>query len=357
MNKAITYRVYAGQTPAKEVQIGGTTASLKNAKEIGRIVVKDTYPNPCYYRVERSDTDETLVTGTRMKSPKGGARWLETKAKMPAPKTWLRPAAVIEQWALKRLLDRVHACQAVGDTRPYLNGVQLFSVSESSDDSALVASATDGHRLARAQQPTNPNLYLREVIVPSATVDDLRRLLADSEAPVQIRVSDSQIHFAFSGLGILADIIPGEFPNCESEILNFEAFASQKGSTAATFNRANLLHVLQAGAVGVAPNKYGAKEVQLILGQTTRLSFRRSENAFDWAKAWAVDAHDFRGPSVEVTYNINYLIDALANVESDMVRFDQHLPRSDVLRIEPLGSDAVYLVQPIRYPTGVRPLS
>src|SRR3546814_20524724 len=74
------------------------------------------------------------------------------------------------------------------DVRYYLNGT-LLEV----DTHRVRAVATDGHRLALSEVAAETGIDERlQVIVPRKAVPQLQRLLAATDEPAQIRISDTQ---------------------------------------------------------------------------------------------------------------------------------------------------------------------
>jgi DNA polymerase-3 subunit beta len=103
-----------------------------------------------------------------------------------------QPAITLQQRALRSLLNRVQYAMAQQDIRYYLNGLLLET-----DQTALKAVATDGHRLAFASLVLPETLDKRESILPRKAVLELTRQLESSEAPVTIEFGANQVRFRF----------------------------------------------------------------------------------------------------------------------------------------------------------------
>ncbi|MEM6944383.1 MAG: DNA polymerase III subunit beta, partial [Pseudomonadota bacterium] len=114
---------------------------------------------------------------------------------------------------LRRLFDKAKFAVSTEETRYYLNGVFLH-VAEEEGERHLRAVATDGHRLARidADLPSGAD-EAPGVIVPRKTVGELRKLLEDDEAGVQVSVSETKIRFAVGDLVLTSKVIDGSFPD------------------------------------------------------------------------------------------------------------------------------------------------
>src|SRR6185437_2874464 len=87
---------------------------------------------------------------------------------------------------LKRLLDKTQFAISTEETRYYLNGIYLH-MAGSGKTATLRAVATDGHRLAQAELPVPSGAAgLPGIIVPRKTVNEVQRLIEDTQAEVGI---------------------------------------------------------------------------------------------------------------------------------------------------------------------------
>ena len=115
---------------------------------------------------------------------------------------------------LSRLLDATHVAQSTEETRYYLNGVYLHVV-----DGKLVAVATDGSRLVRAEAALPAGAEaMPNVIVPSKAVGQLRTLLAKVETSVVIVVSETMIAFRIGQTRLASKVVDGTFPGYDRVI-------------------------------------------------------------------------------------------------------------------------------------------
>src|SRR5207302_4211047 len=77
------------------------------------------------------------------------------------------------------------------ETRFYLNGIYVHAAKQGAED-RLRAVATDGHRLSRFElELPGGAREIPGVIVPRKTVSELRRLLDDADAAIEIGLSEN----------------------------------------------------------------------------------------------------------------------------------------------------------------------
>jgi len=119
---------------------------------------------------------------------------------------------------LRDLIDRTRFAISTEETRYYLNGIYLHATQSDGAD-VLRAVATDGHRLARVEEPLPEGAKgMPGVIVPRKTVNEIRKLAEEAQGEIEIRLSDTKIRFAFGTIALTSKLIDGTFPEYERVI-------------------------------------------------------------------------------------------------------------------------------------------
>ncbi len=119
---------------------------------------------------------------------------------------------------LRGLIDRTRFAISTEETRYYLNGIYLHAA-ESDGTRVLRAVATDGHRLARVEEPLPEGAgSMPGVIIPRKTVAELRKLLEEMSGNVEIGLSDTRIQFHVDAVVLTSKLIDGTFPEYERVI-------------------------------------------------------------------------------------------------------------------------------------------
>lgn len=120
--------------------------------------------------------------------------------------------------ALRGLIDRTRFAISTEETRYYLNGIYLHAA-ESDGIKVLRAVATDGHRLARVEEPLPVGAAnIPGVIIPRKTIGELRKLLDEAQGDVEIAMSDTRIQFRVGSITLTSKLIDGTFPEYERVI-------------------------------------------------------------------------------------------------------------------------------------------
>jgi DNA polymerase III subunit beta len=241
------------------------------------------------------------------------------------------PSFSVPQKTLKSLINQVHFSMAVHDIRYYLNGI-LF-VAESKN---LTLVATDGHRLALAEALLDVEIPKQEVILPRKTVLELQRLLKEeADEPIEMQFSSNQAKFNFNGIDFVTKLVEGKFPD-------YNRVIPQSHKNNLIIGRLPLLVSLQRAAI-LTSEKFKGVRVNIEPGV-----FRISSNNSDQEEAKEEIEIAYEGESVEIGFNVTYLIDALTNIDSEMISFEfQDTNSSALITVEKLPGFK-YVVMPMR---------
>ena len=245
------------------------------------------------------------------------------------------PTFSVPQRALKGLINQVHFAMAVHDIRYYLNGI-LF-VAEGKN---LTLVATDGHRLALAQATLDVEIPKQEVILPRKTVLELQRLLRDESSEdaggmIEMRFAGNQAKFSFSGMEFVTKLVEGKFPD-------YNRVIPKNHKNAVTLGRAPLLASLQRAAI-LTSEKFKGVRVNIEPG-TLRIASSNAEQE----EAKEELEIDYGGDSIEIGFNVTYLIDALSNMSVEMVKMELQDTNSSALITVPEQAGFKYVVMPMR---------
>lgn len=236
----------------------------------------------------------------------------------------------LTQRRLKRLLGLVQYAMAQQDIRYYLNGLLLVV-----EGSTIRAVATDGHRMALATDEIGGEHPRTEVILPRKTVLEVARLLAESDDPVHLVVSGSQVTFRFGAVELVSKLIDGKFPD-------YERVIPKNHPTVLLLGRVLLLQSLLRAAI-LTNEKF--RGVRLVLEDGTMKIL--STNA-DQEEAQEEIEVEYTGAPLDVGFNVHYLLDVLNNVADEKVECHLNDSNSSALFTLPGNDSFKYVVMPMR---------
>ncbi|MEC4720578.1 DNA polymerase III subunit beta [Noviherbaspirillum sp. CPCC 100848] len=236
----------------------------------------------------------------------------------------------LPQKTLKHLFNMVHFSMAQQDIRYYLNGLLLVV-----DGKNVIAVATDGHRLAFCQVETDQDFARQEVIIPRKTILELQRLLEDSDQTVDLEIANNQVKLSFADIELISKLVEGKFPDYTRVI--------PKGyKNNFTIDRQTLLHSLQRAAI-MTSDKF--KGVRCIISPG---SLKISSTNADQEEAVEELEIDYGGDSIDIGFNVTYLLDVLNNLKGDNVNIALGDANSSALVTVPENGDFKYVVMPMR---------
>jgi DNA polymerase-3 subunit beta len=240
------------------------------------------------------------------------------------------PTFSVPQKTLKSLIGQVHFAMAVHDIRYYLNGILFVA-----EGKQLTLVATDGHRLALAQATLEVEMPRQEVILPRKTVLELQRLLKDEDTPIEMRFAGNQAKFSFSGMEFVTKLVEGKFPD-------YNRVIPKNHKNAVTLGRAPLLASLQRAAI-LTSEKFKGVRLNIEPG-VLRIASSNAEQE----EAKEELEIDYDGDTIEIGFNVTYLMDALANMGQEMVKVELQDTNSSALITVPEQAGFKYVVMPMR---------
>ena len=240
------------------------------------------------------------------------------------------PVFSVPQKVLKELLNQVSFAMAVHDIRYYLNGILFVA-----EGRQLSLVATDGHRLAFSSATLDVEVPKQEVILPRKTVLEMQRLLSDKEGAIEMQFAGNQAKFSFEGMEFVTKLVEGKFPD-------YNRVIPKNHKNIVTLGREPLLRSLQRTAI-LTSEKFKGVRLNIEPG-TLRVASNNAE------QEEAVDELDidYGGDSIEIGFNVTYLIDALNNMNQDMVKIELADSNSSALLTIPDNAAFKYVVMPMR---------
>ncbi len=205
---------------------------------------------------------------------------------------------------LKYLLSMVHFSMAAQDIRYYLNGMLLVV-----DGTIVRAVATDGHRLAMCEVTKDGATGKVEAIIPRKTILELSRLLPDAEdEQVRVQMAANQVKFSFGAIELISKLVEGKFPDYQRVIPanNTKSFA---------IGREELMSALTRAAI-LTTDKF--KGVRMVLASG---ALKITSTNADQEEAQEELEIDYGGDGLDIGFNVTYLLDVLANLKSEQIKF------------------------------------
>ncbi len=236
----------------------------------------------------------------------------------------------LPQKTLRHLFSMVHFAMAQQDIRYYLNGLLLVV-----ENKSVIAVATDGHRLAFCQVTTDQECPKQEVIIPRKTILELQRLLEEKDDLVQIEITGNQVKLVFDDTELVSKLVEGKFPD-------YGRVLPKGYKNSFTISRDSLQRSLQRAAI-MTSDKF--KGVRCIMAPG---SMKISSTNADQEEAAEELEIDYSGDTVDIGFNVTYLLDVLNNIKSDQITIELGDANSSALISIPDNPGFRYVVMPMR---------
>lgn len=236
----------------------------------------------------------------------------------------------IGQNKLKNLFKKVEFAMAQQDIRYYLNGL-LFEINENK----LNLIGTDGHRLSFISTELNNSYEKQELILPRKTVVELCKLLDDNESEVIIEIRSGQIKFNFGQIQLISKIIDGKFPDYTRviPISSPNSFTVNRKSILFSMQRVSILSYEKLRGIRLILNKNNLKLI------STNNEQEEAEEELEL---------EYTGDSLDMGFNVTYIIDVLNNIDNEEINFSFTNSNSSCLITIPDNHNYKYVVMPMR---------
>lgn len=237
----------------------------------------------------------------------------------------------IKQGQLKRLIDRTGFAMAQQDVRYYLNGM-LWELK----DQQLKVVATDGHRLALCTLPEKVDVNGDiQVILPRKGVLEMARLLLEDEEDIAVVIGSNHIRATTDDFTFTSKLVDGKFPD-------YQRVLPRSPNKIVLGSRLELRQAFTRTAI-LSNEKY--RGVRLKLTDNTLDIVANNPEQEEAEEAVPVD---YQGESLEVGFNVSYILDVLAVLSGEQIKLSLSDPNSSALLEESDAGDSLYVVMPMR---------
>lgn len=248
-----------------------------------------------------------------------------------------RPTTRVSQRLLRRALSEVAFAAASDEARPILTGVLTKFVGD-----RLTLAAADNYRIAVKSLPILDSVEETTLVVPARSYQELMRVLADTDDPVEIMLapSKSQVLFHVEGTELVSRLIDGQFPN-------YQQVLPTSHTSRAVVDRDELLKAVRLSAL-IANS--AANVVRLRVGDNGGAGITIAAAADVGDAEGEVEAA-LEGDPLTIAFNARYLTEALQNVDADQLSLEFSGPLSPGV-LKPIeDSDYVHVIMPVRTPS------
>jgi DNA polymerase-3 subunit beta len=221
------------------------------------------------------------------------------------------------------------------ESRYTLNGALLVLKPNS-----ITMVATDGHRLAIVEKDHKFEGFSTEtrVLVPKKAMTEVQRLAAESgDESVEFAQDESHLFFQFGGRLLTSRKLTGQFPN-------YEAVLPRDANKTVALERVELQEALRRVSQ-LADQRSHAVKFML-----SKEGLELSASSPEYGEAKEVIEKEFKGETISIGFNAQYLLDFLAAAADGPISFELKDEQS-AGQLRPLADESTryrYVVMPMR---------
>jgi DNA polymerase-3 subunit beta len=244
----------------------------------------------------------------------------------------------LEPATLREMINQVSFAAAMDESRPVLTGV-LAEISGSN----LTMAAADGFRLSvRNAELSESATTSTSVIIPAKALQELARVSAEEDEPIQMTVAPnrSQAYFRMTNIDLVSQLVEGNFPDYKQIIpqssathIVVDATEMLKAVKIASFFARDAANVVR---LRVTPGEQGIGGRVTVMATSAELGDNVTE----------IDAA-VDGDPIEIAFNAKYLTEVLSVIGTPQVVLETTSPSSPGV-IRPVGDEHfVHVIMPM----------
>jgi DNA polymerase III subunit beta len=250
------------------------------------------------------------------------------------------PPVTLDTVTLREMINQTTFAAATDDARPVFTGV-LARV----QSNTLTFASADSFRLALRRESLPGAPTSGDVLIPARALNELARILP-AEGSVQMLVTPNrnQVLFEAEGIKLVSSLIVGQFPN-------FEVILPKSYATRAAINTADFRQAAKRVAL-FARDSSNIVRLRIDAGENggiTPGTVTLAANADDLGDAMEPLVAAVDGAGLEVIFNVKYLTDVLAVIDTEEVALELNSPDKPGV-VKPNGAsggDYLYIIMPM----------
>ncbi|HDR8071527.1 TPA: DNA polymerase III subunit beta [Bacillus cereus] len=222
---------------------------------------------------------------------------------------------------------------AKNESRPVLTGVHIEL-----SNNKFICAATDSHRLAIRETRLSSDVKAN-CIVPSATINELLKLMNSSSEFVYIYLSESHIIFTFGTTTLYSRLIEGKYPNISNLIPN-------DFKTIINLDRKKILQGVDRSSLLASEWANNNVNLEIINESTIKISSNASQIG-QISETQQIDA--IQGEKqLNISFDGRFMVDALRAIKEETITLSFGGSMRPILIEAGEQSATVHLISPVR---------
>ncbi|GGN57740.1 DNA polymerase III subunit beta [Oceanobacillus indicireducens] len=246
-------------------------------------------------KISSGKSEFTLVGQNAEEYPHLPRLEAETSFEMPIP-------------LFKNMIKQTVFAVSTMETRPILTGVNIKL-----ENNELTFTATDSHRLAMRKTAIEAaEVEFHNVVVPGKSLNELNKILDDTEETVEINVTNNQILFRTKHLSFLSRLLDGNYPETSRLI-------PEERKTRIAVNTKELLNTIDRASLLAREERNNVVKLTTQGSSIVEITSNSPEvgNVHE-----EIVVETIEGEELKISFSSKYMMDALKSMEYDEVIID-----------------------------------
>lgn len=207
---------------------------------------------------------------------------------------------------LKAIIRQTVFAVSTSETRPILTGVHWRI-----ENNELTCVATDSHRLAWRKAPLESELnHSHSVVIPGKSLNELNKILDDSQDPIEMVLTQNQILFKTKNLLFFSRLLEGNYPDTSRLIPN-------ESKTDVILNAREFLQAIDRASLLAREGRNNVVKFSIIGNDSIEIS---SDSPEIGRVVEIVKTQSIIGEELKISFSGKYLMDALKAIDSTEIK-------------------------------------
>ena len=231
---------------------------------------------------------------------------------------------------LVSMIDQTVFAASMNEDKPILTGILLELNKEYAKTVAL-----DGYRLAIRQETIQADINHTEVVVPSKSMREIARIVPEDERTIWLYASEKMVSIICDNIEITTRVLQGDY-------VKYKSILPTEYATRMIVEKQNLQNSLEIASILARQSKTNLVNFKIEKDLLTITSDS------EIGKAREQVGIQLMGKSLDISFNVRYLLDVLKEVDDEEIVLDFNTNISPCV-IHPMqGENYLYLVLPVK---------
>ncbi|RDU37248.1 DNA polymerase III subunit beta [Neobacillus piezotolerans] len=207
---------------------------------------------------------------------------------------------------LKAMIRQTVFAVSVSETRPILTGVNWKA-----ENNQLICIATDSHRLAmRKAHVETENNDSYNVVIPGKSLNELSKIIADTNEPIDIVITDNQVLFKAKNLLFFSRLLEGNYPDTSRLI-------PQDSKTDVVVHTKDFLHAIDRASLLAKEGRNNVVKFSTLTDGIVEVSSNTPEIG---KVVEEIQSQSVEGEELKISFSAKYMMDALKALEGTDIK-------------------------------------